>query len=216
MFLGAAARAPPPPPSCPFHGSATATRSGGAQMLSFSSNGVAGEMLQIFSPFHFPFSFSVAKILLHLWGQCSVPLSELIPAVIDCLLMGHGHDHGIPSSAKARAFGVLSRAKVAHVHYYPPCLFAFASPGHKDAIFILYAHTSPEKKLKGSLIGAASLNLACVGTRRPLVTGTVPPTVLASRVLTISVFVLVTDGVLVMKGWVCAQVPAKCRVCCRG
>lgn len=42
MFLGAAARAPPPPPSCPFHGSATATRSGGAQMLSFSSNGVAG------------------------------------------------------------------------------------------------------------------------------------------------------------------------------
>jgi hypothetical protein len=70
----------------------------------------------------------VAKILLHLWGQCSVPLSELIPAVIDCLLMGHGHDHGIPSSAKARAFGVLSRAKVAHVHYYPPCLFAFASP----------------------------------------------------------------------------------------
>jgi hypothetical protein len=89
-------------------------------------------------------------------------------------------------------------------------------PGHKDAIFILYAHTSPEKKLKGSLIGAASLNLACVGTRRPLVTGTVPPTVLASRVLTISVFVLVTDGVLVMKGWVCAQVPARCRVCCRG
>jgi hypothetical protein len=53
-FLVAAGRASPPPPSCSFLGSATITGSGGAQMLSFSSSGAAGELLQrkrqIFSP----------------------------------------------------------------------------------------------------------------------------------------------------------------------
>jgi hypothetical protein len=115
------------------------------------------------------------KILLHLWGHS---LSSS-PAVIDCLLMGHGHGHGALLQ-KPLPLGSCREQKGAHVHYSPPPFcFCNPRPGRmcpvpKDAIFILLAHTSPAKKkeLKCPLIGAASLNLACVGTREPLVTGT--------------------------------------------
>ena len=130
-FFGAAERASPPPPqpSCSFLGSAAATTgSGGAQMLSFSSSGAAGETLQRKYRSFFLFTvFFPRRDYCCICGALGLrrALSDLSPALIDCLLMGHGHGHGALLQ-KPLPLGSCREQKGAHVHYSPP--FCFCNP----------------------------------------------------------------------------------------